>query len=270
MKCVSVVIPHDIKAVAHRVLANVKVPFYKYVLYKIMYYIDFMHADYIIAISNVDKKEIGDHYRKFRHKIHRIYNPIDIVVRERDLSKIQKNIVALNLQFHHKNIITLIKAFERIKDRCDCNLILIGSVPERVSYLKDYVKEHRLEGRVKFTGFVADEVRDQLFLECSLYVNPTLYEGFGMTAVEAMIKKVPTLVSNIPAHYEVTKGMASYYEPVESSKALAEKILWCLSNKPSEDQLEYFSQEMISEYDYLNISEKYYEFFEKECLEGKK
>ncbi|MEI3267102.1 glycosyltransferase family 4 protein [Frisingicoccus sp.] len=259
--CISVVIPHDIKAVSHRVLADVKIPFYKYYLYKWMYKLDFEHADYIIAISDFDKDDIKSFYPKYRKKVHRIYNPIVTENIQRPKKGKGKYICALNLQFIHKNIITLIKAYEMVKDEISYNLVLIGSVPKRVAFIKEYVKKHNLQNRIKFTGFISDDEVNKIFENCVLYVNPSLYEGFGMTAVEAMIKKLPILVSKIPAHYEVTMGLANYYEPAENEKALAEMLIWCLSNQPAEEQLEAISKKMVSKYDYVNISRQYYEFF---------
>lgn len=260
LKCKSIVIPHDIKAVAHRVLADVKIPFYKYILYKVMYFLDFSHADCIIAISEFDKSEITTQYQKYARKVKRIYNPITTteMIKKNDTSNY---ICALNLQFHHKNIITLIKAFERIKDITDYKLILIGNVPNRVSYLKEYVKEKKLESCIKFTGFISDEELYELFVNSKLYVNPTLYEGFGMTAVEAMILQVPTLVSNIKANVEVTKGLCDYYGPAEDDKALANKILECLNKDYTKDYLQHCSKAMVDEYNYINISKQYYELF---------
>lgn len=101
----------------------------------------------------------------------------------------------MNLQFHHKNIITLIKAYELIKTQIEYKLVLIGNVPDRVAYLKEYVTEHHLEEDVVFTGFATEEKVNKFLGACALYVNPSVYEGFGMTAVEAIIKQVPTLVS---------------------------------------------------------------------------
>ena len=148
-----------------------------------------------------------------------------------------------------------------VKDEISYNLVLIGSVPKRVAFIKEYVKKHNLQNRIKFTGFISDDEVNKIFENCVLYVNPSLYEGFGMTAVEAMIKKLPILVSKIPAHYEVTMGLANYYEPAENEKALAEMLIWCLSNQPAEEQLEAISKKMVSKYDYVNISRQYYEFF---------
>lgn len=261
----TVVIPHDIKAVSHRVLANVKIPIYKYLFNRILYYIDFRNNDYIIAISDVDKKEISQYYTKFSGKIRRIYNPIDITMEDNSFNrKIGNYITALNLQFHHKNIITLIKAFELIKDVTDVNLVLIGSVPDRVKYLKEYVIEHELQERIVFTGFVSDEEKDRLFKECRLYVNPTLYEGFGMTAVEAMIHRIPTLVSKIDTNVEITKGLCNYYYPPEDEKKLADKIMECLKKEYSVDDLIYVKEQMYKEYNYLTVAERYYEFFTRE------
>lgn len=64
-----------------------------------------------------------------------------------------------------------------------------------------------------------------------LYINPSLFEGFGMTAVEAMILKVPTLLSRVSANYEVTKGLCHYYEPADDVEALAAAILDFLKNR---------------------------------------
>ncbi|SMC40225.1 Glycosyltransferase involved in cell wall bisynthesis [Oscillospiraceae bacterium] len=259
----SIVIPHDIKAIAHRVLAGVKVPIHKYLIYKIMYKADFRTNDHIIAISDTDKSEISQYYPEYKDKIQRIYNPIDVRRDDKEPEERGNYIASLNLQFHHKNIITLIKAFALIKDEISEDLVLIGSVPDRVKYLKDYVAEHNLQDRIRFTGFVSDEEKDKLFRNCKLYVNPTLYEGFGMTAVEAMIHKIPTLVSKIPANYEITQHLAWYYEPAEDEKALATAIKKAI--KAEWEDADRKSEQIYNSYNYTKIAEEYKAFFER-CI----
>lgn len=261
LKTRTIVIPHDIKAVAHRDLGSVKIPMYKYLLYRLMYWLDFRHADNIIAISDFDKSEILEFYNKYQDKVIRIYNPIVVNKLEKDSSNDDKYIVALNLQFHHKNIITLIKAFELIKDQIEHKLVLIGSVPKRVSYLKEYVADHHLEDYIEFTGFVDEATLNYKFANAALYVNPTLFEGFGMTAVEAIINEIPTLLSNIPVNVEVTKGLCEYYGPADDEKILAKRILECLAQKYDEGELERMSAMMIDEYNYVNVANQYLELF---------
>lgn len=263
LKVPSVMIPHDIKAVSHRVMGNVRVAWYKYFLYKLMYAIDFKHTDKIIAISRADRLEIQKYYARYKEKIVQIYNPIKVQVND-IIPVTPKNgdIVAINLQFHHKNIITLIKAFEMIADRIDRNLILVGNVPKRVNYLKEYVDEHGLSDRVIFTGFVDGKKKRELLVNSCLYVNPSLFEGFGMAAVEAMILKVPTLLSRVSANYEVTKGLCHYYEPADDAEALAEAILEFFEKPEDGHELEEKSKEMLKMYDYQKIAGQYMELLE--------
>lgn len=259
----TVVLPHDIKQIAHRKLPGLTVPFYKYILYKIMYYIDFRINDGIIAISETDKKEIQNYYPNFALKVFQIYNPIDCIYSHERSTCGQRNIIAINLQFLHKNIITLIKAFKKIKDEIDDDLILVGDVPKRVEFLKEYVYKNNLQGRVKFTGFLSDSEKISLLQKSRLYVNPTLYEGFGMTTVEAMILEVPTLVSKIQTNYEVTLGMCEYYEPVEDCDVLAEKILECLDKTKEDVDLKEISERIYKKYNYRVISKQYMDYFMK-------
>lgn len=268
-KVSSAVIPHDIKAISHRVMGKVKIPLFKYYIYKIMYAMDFRHADIIVAISDYDKNEISQYYPQYKNKVHRIYNPIKLEEFPCDIHREKKNVVALNLQFHHKNIITLIKAFESIKDRVKCKLVLVGAVPPRVQYLKDYVAEHELTDIIEFTGFVSSKDKRELLINSQLYVNPSLFEGFGMTAVEAMILKVPTLLSKVSANYEVTRGLCNYYEPADDYVVLGNAIIECLGKSYDYVKLCDISEKMIENYDYRLIADKYLDLFHKQINKDK-
>lgn len=263
LKSLSIVIPHDIKAVAHRKISYLKISYYKYLLYKVMYRLDFFHADGIIAISDCDKNDILKFYPEYKEKIKRIYNPIFIKEYSNIPDKMinEKYMVAINLQFHHKNIITLIKAYEKLKDRLNYKLVLVGSLPDRVHYLKEYVRNNDLEEDAIFTGFVNEEDMYSYLVNASLYINPTLFEGFGMTAIEAMILQIPTLISKIPTNFEVTKGLCNYYEPADSVSKLKNAISECLLKKEDQDYLRKCSDIMKSEYLYDRISLKYDDYF---------
>ena len=262
LPCKSVVIPHDIKAVSHRVLANVKVPYYKYIVNKVMYAVDFKNNDAIIAISDTDKSEISEFYPKHANKVRRIYDPI-IVAEAKDKSKVYdyNYICAINLQFHHKNTITLIKAFELIKDETDVNLVLIGSVPDRVSYLKEYVAEHGLTDRVVFTGFTEDSKLKRLLINSALYVNPTLYEGFGMPPLEAMACGTPVLTSNAASLPEAVGKAAILVNPyqVEAIEYGLEQLMTRPKLRAKMKQLGLARAEQMS---WENAAEKLFSIYE--------
>jgi len=260
LKVKEIVLPADIKAISHRTLGGRTIPFYKYFLYKAMYYWDFKKNDYIIAMCNFDQEQIKKYYAKFDSKIQLISIPVNIKMFERNPVE-KPYITAINLQFYHKNIITLLKAFAQIKDEISHDLILVGKLHKRVDFLKDYVKNNHLQKRIKFTGFMEEDEMYQTLANSSLYVNPSLYEGFGMTAVESMVLKVPTLIANVTANYEVTKGRCFYYTPADDANELAKNIKHCLSNLPDENTLQAISELMIESYHYKGISNQYWEFF---------
>ena len=224
--------------------------------FSIIYRAAFKNMDKIIAISNCDKGQMETAFPSYKHKVHKIANPVDTSglpgAEERN-----NDIIAINIQHKHKNIITLIKAFEKIKEDISGNLILIGS-----PYKDDleYVKENELSKRIIFKGIVSNEERNSLLKKSRLYVNPTTYEGFGITNVEAIAAGTPCLISDIEVNKEVTLGLASYYGPATDIEELAKAILKKLNQEVDRGLLlerakriskEYDTRKMIGEYQTL-------------------
>mgnify|MGYP000392834635 FL=1 len=83
-----------------------------------------------------------------------------------------------------------------------------------------------------------------------------------MTAVEAMIKCVPTLLSDIPANREVTRGLCEYYYPPEDKHALADKLLSCLDKQYDPQLLFHLGTELYNTYNTNTICSEYVNFFD--------
>lgn len=112
-------------------------------------------------------------------------------------------------QFPHKNVPVLIRAFAEIAIRhSDLRLCLVGTPSEAVLTTLHEPSVAAVRQRIEFTGFVSDEHLGELYRNASLFVLPSLYEGFGMPAIEAIAHRVPTLVSDGGALPEVTAGYA--------------------------------------------------------------
>ncbi|HCL79908.1 MAG TPA: hypothetical protein DIC53_08075 [Synergistaceae bacterium] len=224
---------------------------------------DFLFRDSIIAVSDYDAGTIKEFYPQYARKVVRIYNPIALSP-EAVPSPKEPLILAVNTQFPHKNTMTLIQAFEQLLDVFPHRLFLVGRPSSYGTSLMEYVERRpRLSGRVEFPGFLSDNDLDRLYRTCDLYVNPSLFEGFGMTAVEAMIKGAPVLVADVAANREVTAGLCGYYAPAESSDVLASAMADTLRRPYDPGEAERKAHILHGRYNASTIAREYWAFFER-------
>jgi len=113
-----------------------------------------------------------------------------------------------------KNLKRLIEAFNRLSNK-KLQLVVVGMINEgRGGWLYqdvfDLVKTLKLENRVIFTGYVPDEEVPSLMIGAKAYILPSLYEGFGIPAIEAIAMGVPTVVSRVSSLPEICGPAASY------------------------------------------------------------
>ncbi len=111
-----------------------------------------------------------------------------------------------------KNLRRLIKAFEEWP-RSDMSLVLVGGKNTNV-FSESY--EERKDPRIISTGFVRDGQLKWLYEHAHAFVLPSIYEGFGLTPLEAMACGTPTAVSDIPAFREFCGDAALYFDPLET------------------------------------------------------
>jgi len=116
-------------------------------------------------------------------------------------------------QFPHKNLATLLRAFVRVAARDpDIRLYMVGTAsPANRAFVRANCPEEMLD-RIEMLGFVDDADIGTYYRHARLFALPSLYEGFGMPAVEALGHGIPTLVGNLRALPEVTLGRAHYVE----------------------------------------------------------
>ncbi len=228
---------------------------------------DFRNRDLIIAISNFDASMCREHFPEYAEKVRRIYNPVSVsgkffpkqagsCVFRTELSG--KYITALNIQWEHKNTLTLIKAFERIRDQVPLDLILVGKTPPNLEMMINYTQDHHLNDRVSFTGFVSDDELERIISETRIYVNPSFFEGFGLTAIEMLIHGIPSVVADCTASPETTQGFAAVYSPPEDDITLSEVILREWNDPVSTEKRRTASDELKKLYDRDYIAAQYW------------
>lgn len=184
-------------------------------------------ANVIIAISDYVKNTLLEYYGKETgNRIIRIYDPIEFDF-EKEVEPVGIKppfILSVSSIQKHKNMITLIKSFERIYSKISHQLVIVGCKGNGLNEIRQYLSGKKIEERILFTDFVNDNQINWLYNNAELYVTTSLYEGFGMTPIEAMGRGIPTICSKSTSLPEVTMNLANYYEPAGDDAALADKI----------------------------------------------
>jgi glycosyltransferase involved in cell wall biosynthesis len=114
-----------------------------------------------------------------------------------------------------KNIGTLLDAYEALlRRRADApQLVLAGRSTEDASGWLQRIALPPLAGRVTHVGYVSQHQKERLYAEARLLVLPSLDEGFGLTALEAMSAGVPVVASNRGSLPELVGGAGTLIEP---------------------------------------------------------
>ena len=125
-----------------------------------------------------------------------------------------------------KNIIRLLQAYHLLKEKDQLRqrrLVLVGKRTIDTEKIVSEMKRLGLESYVLFTGYVPDEDLPFLYNGASVFVFPSLYEGFGIPPLEAMQCQVPVVASSATSIPEVVGSGALLFNPYNVDD-IAEKI----------------------------------------------
>ena len=111
----------------------------------------------------------------------------------------------------------------------------IGTSQER-ERLESTLRRHDMARDTVILGYVADEELKELYAESALFLFPTLYEGFGLPALEAMAAGLPVVGSNTSSIPEVVGDTGVLFDPL-SIEAGAKAVLSVLDNESAQRTL---------------------------------
>ncbi len=184
-------------------------------------------SDAIVAPSVFTKNEIIKYYGTDETKIHVIYNALGSDFQTQESSSLTEDALREKYQLPHeyllyvgtlqprKNISFLIQALALLRKQIPTmKLVLVGS---RSGHHFDQkidaaIKEFQLEEQVIFPGYVDADDLPHVYQMASVFVFPSLYEGFGIPLLEAMSMRVPAVASKQPCLEEVGGNAALYFE----------------------------------------------------------
>lgn len=187
----------------------------------------------VFAISKVVKDDI---YKRSNIKAVLVYNGINT---ERVLMKegytkgnVFKTIIISRLVHQKKGQHLVIEALRLLKEKGIKNikLDLIGTGAS-AQFLKDLVLKYGLGDQVSFLGFKDRDYIYTFLKDYNLLIQPSLYEGFGLTVVEGMAAKVPVLVSDTDGPIEIIEhGKYGFYFINNNIHSLSKSLMNIIEN----------------------------------------
>lgn len=197
------------------------------IVYKTNYAIQAKFSRGIFTVSEFSKGEIEKYLSVDADKITVLRNSVDTSTSQEtgnaSVSHRTKEILVVGTLEPRKNIEFVVNAF-LMANINDYKLIVVGgggSAFSKVTY-----SQHE---NIVFSGYLSDEELLRKYKEASVFVYPSLYEGFGLPPLEAMQHGCPVMASNRASLPEVCGNAALYFDP-ENPLDFSTKLIELINN----------------------------------------
>ncbi len=224
----------------------------------------------IITISEFTKKDIVQTLKINPEKIVITYlAPREKNIEEAPFSIYEKYKINkpywlyVGVAYPHKNLFKLVDAWEIFCNQHGCiyQLVLTGKKNYFYNQLEGYIKEKNVKD-VILTDFVPDTELPELYRNASLYVFPSLYEGFGLPPLEAMQYDLPVIASDRTCLPEILKEAALYFNP-DDPHTITTAANQVISDEETRKNLIVQGQKMLQKYSWKTTAEKTLQIYNK-------
>lgn len=230
--------------------------------------IEYKCADKVIAVSKATAEETVRFYRLPKDHVVAIHNGIDLSIftdSQVEEENEEPTILSVGRLSWRKGYKYLIDAmFHVLSEYLDAKLVIVGYGDQRIP-LQRYVRKLGIESSVCFLGSVSGRKLYSLYHKTDVYVQPSLYEPFGIAILEAMSMGKPivsTCVGGIPEL--VTNGVEGLLVEPGNSSQLARAIINILSDSSCRRRFGGNARKRVErEFTWEAIAKKTIEFYTK-------
>lgn len=193
-------------------------------------------ANIVVAISEQTKIDLIKYFNVPSDKIKVIYQGCNPAFKK-DYSTKQKETVIekYNLPDNfilnvgtvecRKNVLSAVKAIKDI----DISLVIIGNQTPYKKKVEDYIVENNIEHKILFLNDVDVEELAIIYQLATLFIYPSLYEGFGIPIIESLYSKTPVITTKGGVFHE-SGGQSTLYINSNNIEEIKNSIQLLLNN----------------------------------------
>lgn len=228
----------------------------------LLFYLSAKRADILLTVSDFSRERIAHHFKIPKDKIH--VTPNGVLERYRDIDqgdefkrnyRIGRYILFVSRIEPRKNHLALIKAFLELQLYKEYTLVFVGKKTIPVREMDRYIDTLPMEirNRIVFIDKLSEQELKSCYEHASLFVYPSLSEGFGIPPLEAISLGAKTICSNTTALRDFDFLSAYQFAPNNASE-LKSRMLYALhdANYPMHE----FQTIIRARYNWENIGEK--------------
>ena len=224
-------------------------------------------ADLVIAISEQTKKDIITYLNINPDKIKVIYQGCAPVFKEEIPSEFieftrKKYNLPLNFVLNvgtiekRKNVLSIIKAIKEI----DTKLVVIGKKTAYFTEINTYILENNLQNKVIFLENVELKELAAIYKIATVFIYPSVFEGFGIPIIEALYSKTPVISSKGGCFLEAG-GENSIYINALNPEELRSELINLLENSEKREAMKNGDVQFVQKFNDENVAKNWIETY---------
>lgn len=234
-------------------------------------------ADAVIAVSKQTREDLIRYFKVPPERIHVIYEGVssdffqvpETPEREACLEKYKLPrcfFLYVGLMKPHKNIASLVRVFKKLRAarRLDSSLVLVGKEDRKYSgEFHSPASPESGEGVYHIPQVESRRELACLYASARALVHPSLYEGFGLTCLEAMASGTPVVVSRIASLPEVVQEAGYYIEDPYSEDSIGRALVEVEQNEAFRRGLSERGRARAREFDWAKTAKETIHLYEE-------
>lgn len=226
-------------------------------------------ADKIIAISEQTKNDLIKLFAIPEDKISVIYLSTDFKIVDTPLQEIswlpERYILFVGTRSGYKNFDWMLSALAIILKQLNIKLVVIGNPLTDTE--QSLVNELGVTDLVIVNNVNSTKELQEIYNRASLFIFPSLYEGFGIPILEGFASKVPVLLTNTSCFPEIAQDAAAYFEP-NNINDFQDKVNLILNSNDYSNNLIAKGVKRLEDFSWEKTSKETYELY-KELIKNK-